>query len=79
MAPGRARDPSPEFLLSFEAGSRHPMTKLRDPLSLDAALAKVAGQVPGDWKTLAAIAGRTASTVRSWAYQRNTRRRMRNS
>lgn len=48
------------------------MTKLRDPLSLDAALAKVAGQVPGDWKALAAIAGKTASTVRSWGDEDRT-------
>ena len=42
------------------------MTKPKDPMSIDAALAKIAGQVPGDWKALAKIAGREVSTIRSW-------------
>jgi hypothetical protein len=42
------------------------MTKQRAPLSIDAALAKIAGQVEGAWKTMAREAGYEERTVRKW-------------
>ena len=42
------------------------MTKPRAPLSLGAALARIAGQVPGDWAALGEEVGRHARTVRKW-------------
>ncbi len=42
------------------------MTKERAPLSLDSALARIAGQLPGSWAEMAVIAGRSESTVRRW-------------
>lgn len=42
------------------------MTKGRDPLSIDAALAKIAGQISGAWKGLAELTGYNVSTVRAW-------------
>lgn len=42
------------------------MTKPRAPLSIDAALARVAGQVPGGWKAMAEALGRHERTVRRW-------------
>lgn len=42
------------------------MTKLRAPLSLDDALARIAGQVPGSWKAMADHVGYAARTVRKW-------------
>jgi hypothetical protein len=42
------------------------MTKVRPPLSIDGALARIAGTLPGEWTELAAIAGRAESTVRRW-------------
>lgn len=42
------------------------MTKLRAPLSIDGALARIAGQLPGAWDDIAAVAGRARSTVRNW-------------
>ncbi|MBB6191169.1 hypothetical protein FHS51_001391 [Sphingobium wenxiniae] len=42
------------------------MTKRRPPLSLDAALARIAGQIPGGWKTMAELVGYEESYVRAW-------------
>lgn len=35
-------------------------------MSIDGALARIAGTLPGEWSELAAIAGRSESTVRKW-------------
>lgn len=42
------------------------MTKLRAPLSIDAALARIAGHMPRAWEQMADIAGRKVRTVRNW-------------
>lgn len=42
------------------------MTKHRAPLTFDAALARIAGQVDGGFDTLASHADRTARTIRNW-------------
>ena len=42
------------------------MTKARAPLSVDAALARIAGQVPGGYDALATIVERKVRTVRNW-------------
>lgn len=42
------------------------MTKARAPLSLDAALARIAGQLPEGWDDMARIANRQTRTVRNW-------------
>lgn len=42
------------------------MTKQRPPLSIDAALARIAGQVPGSWDAMAEEVGLTARAVRNW-------------
>lgn len=42
------------------------MTKVRPPLSIDAALARIAGRLPGAWAEMAGVAGRHESTVRRW-------------
>ncbi|MDE8654796.1 hypothetical protein [Novosphingobium album (ex Liu et al. 2023)] len=42
------------------------MTKHRPPLTFEAALARVVGQLPGDWAEAAQVCGRAASTVRNW-------------
>ncbi|BBC72895.1 conserved hypothetical protein [Altererythrobacter sp. B11] len=42
------------------------MTKLRAPLSVDAALARIAGQLPGGWREMAELADRQERTVRNW-------------
>lgn len=42
------------------------MTKLRPPLSIDGALGRIAGELPGAWNEMAAIVGRHESTVRRW-------------
>lgn len=42
------------------------MTKRRVPLSLDAALARIAGQLPGGWVEMATHAQRQERTVRNW-------------
>lgn len=42
------------------------MTKARAPLSFDAALARIAGQVEGAWPALAAHVGRKERTARNW-------------
>ena len=44
------------------------MTKLRAPLTIDAALARIAGQIPGGWNAMAkALSDRkSASLVRAW-------------
>lgn len=42
------------------------MTKLRAPLSIDAALARIAGHLPGGWDDMATAAGRQAHTIRAW-------------
>jgi hypothetical protein len=42
------------------------MTKLRAPLSIDAALARIAGHLPGGWDDMAKAAGRQAHTIRAW-------------
>ncbi|MCW2366561.1 hypothetical protein M2336_002779 [Sphingobium sp. B1D7B] len=42
------------------------MTKVRRPLSIDAALARIAGQVPGGWKAMGEAVGYEERTVRKW-------------
>lgn len=42
------------------------MTKPRAPLSIDAALARIAGQVPGEWRAMADHVGYAERTVRKW-------------
>lgn len=42
------------------------MTKRRAPLSIDAALARIAGQLTGGWEAMAQIADRKERTVRNW-------------
>lgn len=42
------------------------MTSVRPPLSIDGALARIAGQMPGSWHEMATIVGRADSTVRNW-------------
>lgn len=42
------------------------MTKVRAPLTIDAALARIAGQLPGGWKDVAKSAGRKERTARNW-------------
>lgn len=42
------------------------MTKRRAPLSMDTALARIAGQVPGGWATMAAEVDRSERHVRKW-------------
>jgi hypothetical protein len=42
------------------------MTKHRAPLTIDAALARIAGQLPAGWPDMAAFLGRKQSLVRAW-------------
>ncbi|OJY68680.1 MAG: hypothetical protein BGP16_05440 [Sphingobium sp. 66-54] len=42
------------------------MTKPREPFSIDAALERIAGVVPGGWAAMAAEVGREERTVRKW-------------
>lgn len=42
------------------------MTKLRPPLSIEQALARIAGQLPEGFDTMAQVTGRSASLVRKW-------------
>lgn len=42
------------------------MTKPRPPLSIDAALARIAGQLPGEWAEMGLIVDRHEGTVRRW-------------
>lgn len=42
------------------------MTKRRAPLTIDAALARIAGQIPGGYDEMALIADRAVRTVRNW-------------
>ena len=42
------------------------MTKLRPPLSIDAALERIASVIPGGWNGMAAVTGRKPGTVRAW-------------
>ncbi len=42
------------------------MTKLRAPLSIDQALARIAGHLPEGYDDMAAVVEKSASTVRSW-------------
>ena len=42
------------------------MTKLRAPLSVEQALARIAGQLPDGYTTMAQVAGRSPSLVRKW-------------
>ncbi len=42
------------------------MTKERVPLSVDGALARIAGQLPGSWALMAEITGYQERTVRAW-------------
>lgn len=42
------------------------MTKARAPLSIDAALARIAGHLPGGFNDMATIVGRAVRTVRNW-------------
>ncbi|MFN3819920.1 hypothetical protein [Blastomonas sp.] len=43
------------------------MTKPRAPLSIDAALARIAGHLPGGFDDMAQVAGRAVRTVRNWS------------
>lgn len=49
------------------------MTKEREPLSIDAALARIAGHVPGSWKAMAAEVKRSEFTVRKWGDEASKR------
>lgn len=40
--------------------------KARPPLSIDAALSRIAGQLPGAWAEMGAIVDRAEHTVRAW-------------
>ena len=42
------------------------MTKLRAPISIDTALARIAGQVDGGWDAMAVHVGYQPRTVRAW-------------
>lgn len=42
------------------------MTKLRAPMTIDAALARIAGQIPGSFAEMATITDRACRTVRNW-------------
>ena len=42
------------------------MSKVRAPLSIDAALARIAGALPGGWRDMAAIVRRCEAHVRAW-------------
>lgn len=42
------------------------MTKVKAPMSIDAALARIAGQFPDGYKDLARIVDRHESTIRAW-------------
>lgn len=42
------------------------LQKPRPPLSIDAALARIAGQLPGGWAELGELVQRAESTVRAW-------------
>lgn len=42
------------------------MTKLRAPISIDTALARIAGQVAGGWDAMAVHVGYQPRTVRAW-------------
>ena len=42
------------------------MTKLRSALSIDTALARIAGQLPGGWAEMAGLTGYAERTVRAW-------------
>lgn len=42
------------------------MTKQRAPLSIDAALARIAGHMPGSWGDMAKAADRSEHTIRAW-------------
>ncbi|EPR09893.1 hypothetical protein M527_07150 [Sphingobium indicum IP26] len=42
------------------------MTKRRAPLSIDAALARIAGQLEGGWQEMATVTGYGERTVRGW-------------
>jgi hypothetical protein len=42
------------------------MTKHRPPLSFDAALARIVGQLPGGYEDAAKVANRAVSTIRNW-------------
>lgn len=43
------------------------MTKARAPLSIDAALARIAGHLPNGFPEMAAVAKREVRTVRNWS------------
>lgn len=43
------------------------MTKRRAPLTIDAALTRIADKIPGGWSAMAELTGRRLSLVRSWA------------
>lgn len=45
---------------------RRQVTKERAPISLDAALARIAGQLPGSWADMARRTGYAERTVRAW-------------
>lgn len=43
------------------------MTKLRPPLSIDAALARIAGLLDRGWEQMAEVTGRKIGMIRAWA------------
>lgn len=43
------------------------MTKVRAPLSIDAALSRINDFLPGGWAEMGGITGRAARTVRNWS------------
>ena len=51
------------------AGPGTAMTKTRAPLSIDAALARIAGQFPAGWADMATVVDRHEGTVRRWGDQ----------
>lgn len=44
------------------------MTRVKAPMSIDAALARIAGQFANGYKDLARVVNRHESTVRAWGY-----------
>lgn len=42
------------------------MTKVRAPLSIDSAMARIAGVLPGGWREIATVTNRAEATVRAW-------------
>lgn len=42
------------------------VTKVRPPLSIDGALGRIAGLLPGAWKEMAEVVGKSETVVRRW-------------